>query len=121
MMNNIENQVRAFLPWAKRVLKIHNPLRITLTSRPISQGSQGSFGSMDLNNNRIVIYVKDRHPLDVLRTLSHELVHVAQNQSRSLNSSDGKTGSAIENEANAVAGILLRLWSTRKVMTSKKI
>jgi Zn-dependent peptidase ImmA (M78 family) len=120
-MESVHSQVREFLPWAKKVLNIRMRLKITLTHKPIDQHGQGSFGSMDPSNNKIVIYVKNRHPIDVLRTLAHELAHVAQNQSRSLNSSDGKTGSAIENEANAIAGILLRLWNNRKVMTSKKI
>lgn len=55
----------------------------------------------------------NRHPTDVLRTLSHELVHLAQSQIKPLSAADGVTGSDVENEANALAGILMRLWNSR--------
>ena len=45
---------------------------------------------------------------DILRTLCHEMVHHKQNEAGRLKSDTGKTGSEIENEANAQAGILLR-------------
>ena len=45
--------------------------------------------------------------------LAHELVHVAQHQIMPLAANDGATGSDIENEANALAGILMRLWGQR--------
>jgi len=45
---------------------------------------------------------------DILRTLAHELVHRKQNELDPLGKEDGKTGSPVENEANAAAGVLLR-------------
>lgn len=67
-------------------------------------GEQPSFGVF--NNNTIQIVVKNRHILDSARTLCHELVHWKQR----LNGEelDGSDGSSIENEANAIAGIILR-------------
>jgi hypothetical protein len=43
---------------------------------------------------------------DILRTLAHELVHHMQN----LNGDElnGDDGSGIENEANAMAGVIMR-------------
>lgn len=41
----------------------------------------------------------------------HELAHRAQAEIRPLTAQDGVTGSDIENEANALAGILLRLYN----------
>jgi Zn-dependent peptidase ImmA (M78 family) len=46
-----------------------------------------------------------------LRTLAHELVHLAQANFKELTPEDGVTGSDVENEANALAGILMRLWN----------
>jgi Zn-dependent peptidase ImmA (M78 family) len=45
---------------------------------------------------------------DILRTLAHELVHRKQHEDGRINYESGETGSEIENEANAQAGILLR-------------
>jgi Zn-dependent peptidase ImmA (M78 family) len=45
---------------------------------------------------------------DILRTLAHELVHHKQNLDGRINYESGETGSDIENEANAKAGVLLR-------------
>lgn len=39
----------------------------------------GSTGYYDPKSMQIVIYVKGRHPKDVLRSLSHELIHHDQN------------------------------------------
>lgn len=81
----------------------------------IQNGDQQSFGSYDPVNDQIVISYGGRHITDVLRTLSHELVHLAQAQISPLTGSDGATGSDVENEANALAGILMRLWNSRSV------
>ncbi len=45
---------------------------------------------------------------DILRTLAHELIHRKQDEDGRLDPNSGETGSEIENEANAQAGILLR-------------
>lgn len=65
-----------------------------------------TFGTYNPQTDEIVVVKGSRHPVDVLRTLAHELVHHQQRiENRTL---DGGTGSPSENEANAVAGILMR-------------
>jgi hypothetical protein len=65
-----------------------------------------TFGTYNIQTDEIVVVKGSRHPVDVLRTLAHELVHHQQRiENRTL---DGGTGSPAENEANAVAGILMR-------------
>jgi hypothetical protein len=61
-------------------------------------------------NGFIKIYVKDRAIIDVLRSIAHELVHHKQNlEGRLIDAAkDGSDGSPIENEANAVAGVIIR-------------
>ena len=67
-------------------------------------GEQPSFGMFD--GGSIIVISKGRHLIDIIRTLCHELVHWKQR----LNGEelDGSDGSSIENEANAIAGIILR-------------
>ena len=56
--------------------------------------------------NRIVVDIKNRHPLDALRTLGHEIVHYYQH-SNGIHG-DGVTGSPTENEANARSAVMMR-------------
>jgi len=71
---------------------------------------QPSFGGYIPSSKTVVVATKNRHPMDILRTLAHELVHHKQNEDGLLKdlSASGETGSDIENEANSKAGILMR-------------
>ena len=63
-----------------------------------------SFGYFD--GVKIVVSAVDRHPVDVMGTLAHELVHWKQSQAG--HELDGNDGSHSENQANAIAGIIMR-------------
>lgn len=63
-----------------------------------------SFGVFDGNKIRVII--KNRHPIDVMRTIAHELVHWQQQTTGQV--LDGADGSDIENQANALAGVIMR-------------
>ena len=104
-------EVRQFIAWCRPRLGLKGPIRVTLVNSDLQQGRQRTFGFYDPRTHRIKVCIKDRHVTDCLRTLAHELVHRAQAQIRPLTGEDGATGSDIENEANALAGILLRLWN----------
>jgi cytidyltransferase-like protein len=69
-----------------------------------------SFAAYNPSENEMSIYTKNRHPMDIFRSIAHELVHHKQNKDERLNNveEDGKTGSDIENEANALAGVIMR-------------
>lgn len=83
-----------------------------------------TFGTYNPSMDEIVVCKGNRHPVDVLRTLAHELVHHKQRlDGRAL---DGEDGSDTENEANALAGTIMRKYRTTRpeifktVPTSKK-
>ena len=70
-----------------------------------------SFGGYRPGAEHITITVKNRHIMDVCRTLAHELVHFKQDLHEQLNDEDaGATGSPQENEANAEAAVIMRNW-----------
>ena len=69
---------------------------------------QATFGRFVNDENVIHLAIADRHPLDTLRTLAHELVHYKQFTEHELNHDSGTTGSPEENEAHAIAGIIMR-------------
>lgn len=67
-----------------------------------------TLGHNDLTSNEIVVYCKGRLTADILRTLAHELVHSAQMIAGEITKDSGSDGSPQENEANSLAGIILR-------------
>jgi hypothetical protein len=70
-----------------------------------------SFGGYAPGAEHITITVKNRHIMDVCRTLAHELVHYSQDLKNELEDDNaGTTGSPQENEANARAAIIMRNW-----------
>jgi Zn-dependent peptidase ImmA (M78 family) len=78
----------------------------TDTARSVKNSSFGGYGGKQIN-----ITVVNRHVMDVLRTLAHELVHFKQDiEGRITSDDDGKDGSPIENEANAEAAVVMRKW-----------
>ena len=107
----LADQVREFLAWVKPRLGIEGAVNVKLLQHDIVNGKQKSFGSFNVQTQQIRVTVKDRHVLDILRSLCHELVHLRQHQQNRLVATDGQTGSEQENEANAVAGVMLRDWN----------
>lgn len=67
-----------------------------------------SFAYYDFINKFIFVCAFNRNLADILRSLGHEIVHHKQNIENRIKEDSGKTGSDIENEANAIAGVLLR-------------
>jgi hypothetical protein len=63
------------------------------------------------NTKNIKVYAKGRALFDIARSLAHELVHHKQNvNGEELN---GETGSDCENQANATAGQIIRLYGKK--------
>jgi pyrimidine deaminase RibD-like protein len=86
--------------------------KIHLHTDPAWSTSNHSFGRYDPDTHTLNISMPNRHILDVLRTVAHELVHCSQNQQHGhLPDDAGETGSDWENDANARAGIIMRDWA----------
>ena len=90
--------------------------QLSLKSSPpikfVSDTEDTTFGYFDNDTKGIVIQNTGRHQMDVMRTVAHELVHYKQDQTydRELN---GEDGSPDENQANALAGVILRRWGQK--------
>ena len=72
-----------------------------------------SFGVFKNKNKTLRVEVTNRHPVDIMRTLAHELVHYRQMLDGRLKPGSGDTGSDIENEAHAVTGVIMRKFDDR--------
>lgn len=98
-----------FIKYSIKNLGLQNlPSSLTLSYNNDQAKERRSFGYFDPNSKKIWVYVKNRNMADILRTLAHELVHRKQEEDGRLDINSGKTGSPIEDEANALAGVLLR-------------
>ena len=104
--------MRDFLPLAMKHLKITKLPHLKL-EKYIQDSQQPTFGKFVNTENVIHIGVENRHPLDIMRTLAHELVHFKQGTEHRLTATSGHTGSPIENEAHEVAGIIMRHFGKR--------
>jgi len=72
--------LKSFLPFARQNMGYDRPVGINFVSDPQNaQKTLGKTAFYDPNNDSISIYTDNRHPKDILRSLSHELVHHAQN------------------------------------------
>lgn len=96
-----------FLKFLYSQLEIKTPPVVKITDKV-----KGSFACYCPADHSISIVTKDRHFLDVARSVAHEMIHHKQNLEGRIKDAakEGETGSEIENEANAQAGILLRNW-----------
>lgn len=98
-----------FIKYAIKNLQIQKPPSgLTLSYDTNKARKQSTFGTFNPDNDKIWLYVGNRNMADILRTLAHELVHRKQAEDGRLDVTSGETGSDIENEANAQAGVLLR-------------
>ena len=115
---NIKDLIQKFYPYAKNALGFEHPVRVIM--RKDAENAENPLGKTayyDPEQKLIVLYVVNRHPKDILRSFSHELVHHAQNCSGDLDglttaghyAEDGK-GREIEEEAYLHGNLNVRDW-----------
>jgi hypothetical protein len=107
---SLRDAIMDFLPIAKAHLKLKKLPKIKLVTK-IGDSEVPTFGRYNDVDKAIHVAKGKRHPVDIIRTLAHELVHYAQGQNNELRPGDGKDGSPIEDEANSEAGVMLRKFS----------
>ena len=79
-MNHMGPYLQSFLPFAQKKMGFNRPPSIFFDSDPKNaENVLGKTGFYDPELEEIVVYVDKRHPKDILRSLSHELVHHTQN------------------------------------------
>ncbi len=99
----LENMMDNLIDLCKQELQLTDMPHIQLVNEP-AVGGGSSFG--EFTDDGIYVVTKDRHPIDVMRTLAHELVHYKQRTKGQ--DMDGSDGSDTENQANAIAGVIMR-------------
>jgi hypothetical protein len=96
-----------FLPLAMQHLELDSLPKMEFEGS-IGDVEQPTFGRYSVGDRVLEVALNNRHPNDILRTIAHELTHYKQDIVDELGDDSGTTGSPHENEANAMAGIIMR-------------
>lgn len=102
-----QNRVDDFVKFACQQLGIDQP-KITLLDEREPEMTTASY---NIKTGEIKVCVRGRAVFDICRSIAHEMVHQAQH--KVTDDVDGSTGSPHENEANAVAGQIVRLYGKK--------
>jgi len=97
--------VDTFLEFCKEELGYSTPVEVNLVYSRDDLTTLASYNYVDYVVN---VYAKDRAIADILRSIAHELVHHQQNEDGRIDGSAPDIGGDIEDEANAIAGQLVK-------------
>ena len=100
VIGDFVNYVSEYLSVTKPKIKLINQEGYTQEHR--------SFGGYMPSEQKILVVVHNRNMADILRTVAHEMVHHMQNLDNRLEPNSGEDGSPEENEANSLAGVIMR-------------
>ena len=79
-ISHLEQIVNSFLPYSQQQLGFDKPVKIVFQSDPSNADVLlGKTAHYNPEQFEVYLYTDKRHPKDVMRSLSHELVHHAQN------------------------------------------
>lgn len=108
-----DEKLNKFIDYTCKYLKIKDKPGLKYKEAS-DQGEQPSFAAYSPCNKEVIIMTKNRHPMDIFRSVAHELVHHKQNEDGKLGkdiAKEGATGSPIEDEANYMAGRVMRYFA----------
>jgi len=128
-MTHMENLIKEFFPYAQQRLGFNKPVSASLVSDPQNaEDLLGKTAHYSPQTMEIVVYVDKRHPKDILRSFSHELVHHAQNCrgefDKDLSVGEGYAQKnehmrLMEQEAYLEGQMILRDWEDSKKITKE--
>jgi hypothetical protein len=80
MIDILSPMIKKFLPFAKQRMGFNMPPRLFLKGDSENANNPlGKTAYYDPGQKSITLYITGRHPKDIMRSLSHELVHHSQN------------------------------------------
>ena len=105
-----EEQLRDFIQWCVRKLNIEQELPKIRFQDAKEGPDQHRTGYYDDNDDIMWVYTGNRNLIDIMRTVAHELVHRKQHEDNRVHGDQSYPGSPIEQQADAVAGYLMKLY-----------
>ena len=104
--------IEDFLGFCSRILNVPSP-RMKIHTDDYFSPKNKTFGFYAPETKHIEVSTHNRNMADILRTVGHEMVHHRQNLQGRLEKISGEDGSKEENDANSIAGILLRVYGRK--------
>ena len=127
MKDILQPLINEFMPFAQKRMGFQKPPRVFLRDDPQNaQDPLGKTAYYDPQQMSVTLYINGRHPKDVMRSLSHELVHHMQNCNGQFdNTGDMGEGYAqndphlreMEREAYELGNLCLRDWTDTRNST----
>jgi hypothetical protein len=128
-LTHVENLIKEFYPYAQQRLGFNKPVSASLISDPDNASDLlGKTAYYSPQAMQIAVYIDGRHPKDILRSFSHELVHHAQNCrgefDRDMNYGEGYAQKdehlrLMEKEAYLEGQMILRDWENTNNITKE--
>jgi len=88
--DEVKEYLNSFIPFAKNRLGYDKDPKINFVSDPKNgEVALGKTAYYEPANMSVTIFTDNRHPKDIMRSLSHELVHHAQNCDGQFDSNHG--------------------------------
>jgi hypothetical protein len=106
-MHDARTTIEKFAGFCKHYLKLKTLPDIKIVDDPDWAYEHGTFGMYLPGKDIFYICIADRHPMDVLRTVGHELVHHKQREENV----DSAPRDIIEIQANRVGSMLIKVFS----------
>jgi hypothetical protein len=100
--------INQFSLFAAKHIGINTPIKITLADKGYENLS--STGMYFVNQYKITVLYENRSLVDILRSIAHELQHQKQNELNQIPDDPQNIGGELENEANIMCGILIKLF-----------
>ena len=91
-ISEIEDLIQDLFTFSRKRFGFKNPPVLNLVSDESNTSPLGKTAHYDPNNMSITIYVDGRHPKDIMRSFSHELVHHRQNENGMFDNLQGDSG-----------------------------
>ena len=105
-----EAQLRDFVAWCVDKLNIEQALPRIRFQDAKEGPDQHRTGYYDDAEDVMWIYTGNRNMIDIMRTVAHELTHRKQHEDDQVHGDQAYPGSPIEQQADAVAGYLMKLY-----------
>jgi len=91
-ITEIEDLIQDLFSFSRKRFGFKKPPILNLVSDESNISPLGKTAHYDPNDMTITIYVDGRHPKDIMRSFSHELVHHRQNENGMFNNIAGESG-----------------------------
>ena len=127
----IENLLQDLFSFSQQRHGFRKPVTLNLVSDESNSSPLGKTAHYDPSSMEIVIYVDGRHPKDIMRSFSHELVHHNQNENGMFDNITGHSGNGyaqsnphlrkMEKEAYLQGNMCFRDWEDRYKSTNPNI